>query len=98
MSFETATTYRSADRVHAVRLTAEGNIPITHGEDAWLRRLLADGRLRYADPGFYVSTYGSASRNYAAPQEWIAWHDRSDVAEAMSDAVFRERYEVLEEE
>ncbi len=94
MSFENQERYRrKPDLVQAVRLTAEGNVPITHADADWIKRALADKRLQWTGTQYFVNV-GSIYATAAYPGDWLTLHDDGRL-EALTDGRFREMYEAI---
>jgi len=89
MTFENAYTYRRKPQiVHAVRLTAEGNIPVTHTGAAFVRRAIAERRIVWAN-GQWLAYMGENHRRFAYPGDWLVFTGKELNARVMTDADFR---------
>lgn len=98
MTFENAYTYRRKPQVvHAVRMTAEGNIPITHAGTWWMRQAARDRRIVWAN-GQWLAYMGENHRRVAYPGDWLVFIDKDLNAVVMTDADFRALFEAHVEE
>lgn len=89
MSFENAYTYqRRPLAIHAVRLTATGQIPGTHTGAAFIRRAIEERRIVYSGSQ-WIAYLGEAHRQIAYPGQWLVFTGADLHASVMDDADFR---------
>jgi hypothetical protein len=85
---------RRPDRINAVRLTAQGAIPVDAAGLVWIRRLVADKRIQaVGDQSLWIKCSESYSI-VAYPGQWIVEHD-NDTLGVVNDEAFREHYVAL---
>lgn len=106
--FENEERYRrKPDLIHAVRLTPEGMIPITHADTDWTKSAQADGRLKYSGAvidtanatlavraGQWFANTGVALQA-AYGGDWLVLHDATQQVEVLRNEAFRERFEAI---
>lgn len=93
-SFENEERYRrKPDIVQALRLTAEGNVPIMHATAVWLAPAIARQALRHSDAGWFANTGNSLQAAY--PGDWLVHHDADGRVEVLTDESFRARFETI---
>lgn len=93
--FENEEIYRrKPETVHAVRLTAEGNVPITHADAGWVKAAVADKRLKYAPDGYWFANTG-VNLQAAYPGDWLVLDDGTGKVSVWGDERFRAGYEAI---
>lgn len=93
MSFENHTYYqRKPDPVTAVRLTAQGAIPVGHAGMAWIVRARAEGQLTAGPMGGLFVSGGNGTRA-AYGGDWVLRHE----TDGTMDVLPHERFEALYE-
>ncbi len=94
-SFENEERYRrKPDLVQAVRLTAEGNVPIMHADTHWIKIAVADKRLQHGlQGGWFAGHAGTLQAAY--PGDWLVHHDADRRVEVVGDEAFRARFEAI---
>lgn len=94
MTFENAERYRrKPDIVQAVRLTAEGNVPIMHATAHWIKAAIADKRLVHTERGWWAKIDDHSRAAY--PGDWLVLHENDQRVRVMTDEMFRDRYETV---
>lgn len=97
MSFENAYTYqRKPQIVHAVRLTAQGYIPVTHVGTWWVRQAERDRRIVWAN-GQWLAYMGENRRRFAYPGDWLVFTGKESHASVMTDEDFRALFDAYAE-
>jgi hypothetical protein len=94
VSFENLERYRrKPDIIHAVRLTADGNVPIMHADTDWIKKARTDGRLSHSPGGWFANTGIALQAAYGG--DWLVLHDATAAVEVLRDDEFRARYEAI---